>query len=61
MSKKEYAEVLKWVMKSQIDYVRDEAKSGVNTIEEAAYYEGIEKGLQIAMDKIEASMFLTEE
>ena len=60
MDIKSYAEVLKWVMKSQIDYVREEAESGANTIEKAAYYEGIEKGLEIALEKIDASMFLVK-
>lgn len=60
MDIKAYTDILKWVMKSQIDYVRDEAESEAQTIEKAAYYEGIEKGLEIALEKIEASMFLAK-
>lgn len=61
MSIKEYADVLRWVMKSQIKYVTEEANSGFcKTTEEASYYEGIKRGLEIALEKIDASMFLAE-
>lgn len=61
MTKKEYAEVLKWAMKTQIEYVEEEANSSFcNTLEKASYYEGIKRGLEIALEKIDASMFLAE-
>lgn len=61
MTIKSYAEVLKWAMKSQIEYVKDEASSGLcKTLEEASYYEGIKRGLEIALEKIDASMFLAK-
>lgn len=61
MDIKSYADILRWVMKSQIDYVREEANNGACETEFlAGYYEGIEKGLQIALEKIDASMFLAK-
>lgn len=61
MTIKSYADVLKWAIRSQIDYVVDEANSGFcKTVEEAQYYEGIKRGLEIALEKIDASMFLAE-
>lgn len=62
MTKKEYAEVLKRVIMAQIEYVEDEANNGACETEHMAmYYSGIKKGLQIALEKIDASMFLAEE
>ena len=56
-----YADILKWVMRNQIEYVQEEANgSFCNTTEKAMYYEGIQKGLEIALEKIEASMFLAK-
>ncbi len=61
MTIKSYADILKWAMRTQIEYVQEEANSGLcNTIEEARYYEGIKRGLEIALEKIDASMFLAE-
>ena len=61
MTIKNYADILKWTMRSQIDYVTEEANKGFcKTMEEASYYEGIKKGLEIALEKIDASMFLAE-
>lgn len=61
MTIKGYAGILKWAINTQIDYVTEEANSGFcNTMEEARYYEGIKKGLEIALEKIDASMFLAE-
>lgn len=61
MTIKSYADILKWAMRTQIDYVVEEANSGFcKTTEEASYYEGIKKGLEIALEKIDASMFLAE-
>lgn len=61
MTIKDYAAVLKWAIQSQIDYVTEEANSGFcNTMEKARYYEGVKSGLEIALEKIDASMFLAE-
>ncbi len=62
MTIKSYADILKWAMRSQIEYVQEEANSSFcNTMEKAMYYEGIQKGLEIALEKIDASMFLAKE
>lgn len=61
MTIKGYADILKWAMRTQIEYVEEEANKGFcKTTEEASYYEGIKKGLEIALEKIDASMFLAE-
>lgn len=61
MTIKDYAGILKWAINTRIDYVTEEANSGFcHTMEEARYYEGIKKGLEIALEKIDASMFLAE-
>lgn len=61
MTKMEYADILRWAIKNQIEYVEEEANSGFcHTMEEARYYEGIKRGLEIALEKIDASMFLAE-
>lgn len=61
MTIKGYADILKWAMRTQIEYVEEEANKGFcKTMEEASYYEGIKKGLEIALEKIDASMFLAE-
>ena len=57
MNKKEYAELLKNVIQLQINYTDEELKQGgFNT----DYLQGVKTGLQIAIQKIEASMFLTD-
>ena len=62
MTIKNYADILKWAIKNQIEYVEEEANSNFcNTTEKASYYEGIKKGLEIALEKIDASMFLAKE
>lgn len=61
MDIKSYAGILKFAMQTQIDYVEEEANSNFcNTVEKANYYEGIKRGLEIALEKIDASMFLAE-
>ena len=57
MTKKEYAEVLKAVIKMQLVSVQEDLKMKDYDDE---YLEGVVQGLDIALDKIEASMFLTE-
>ena len=62
MTIKSYADVLRWAIQNQISYVQEEANSSFcNTMEKAVYYEGIQKGLEIALEKIDASMFLAKE
>ena len=53
---KEYAEILKSVLKMQIGYITENPN-----YEMSDYLQGQEKGLLIALDKIEASRFLTED
>ena len=61
MDIKAYMDILKWVMETQIDYVRDEANSKADTEYMAGFYQGVERGLKIALDKIDASAFLAKE
>lgn len=62
MTIKSYADILKWAIRNQVEYVQEEANSSFcNTMEKAMYYEGIQKGLEIALEKIDASMFLAKE
>lgn len=58
MTLKDYAEVLKFAIKLQIDEVNEEINEGININDD--YLEGIKQGLEIALQKIDASMFLTE-
>ena len=55
MSAKEYAEVLKSVLKVQIKYITDHPD-----YERSSYLEGQEIGLRIALQKIKESEFLFE-
>ena len=58
MTIKDYADVLRFAIKMQISY-KEEALQNCNAMNED-YVEGIITGLQIALDKIDASMFLAE-
>ena len=58
MTIKDYAEVLKYAIKLQIDY-KEEALQDCNAMNED-YISGIIMGLQIALEKIDVSMFLAE-
>jgi hypothetical protein len=62
MDIKSYAEVLKWAIKAQIGYIADDAEGiSVGDAEyHRGYYEGMQRGLEIALEKIEASMFLAK-
>lgn len=61
MTKKEYADVLKFAIKLQIDYIEEDEKNGSCATEYfEGYYQGMKRGLEIALEKIDASMFLTE-
>lgn len=58
MTIKDYAEVLKFAIKINLDGVNEELNE--NNIINEDYLEGIKRGLEIALEKIEASMFLAE-
>lgn len=58
MTIKDYAEVLKFAIKLQIDGVNEELNEAITINED--YLEGIKQGLEIALQKIDASMFLAE-
>lgn len=61
MDIKNYAEVLKWAIKTQIGYIEDDTKKGNFATEYfEGYYAGMIRGLEIAIEKIDASMFLAE-
>ena len=57
MTKKDYADVLKMAMQMQIDYVKEDLEK---PYAEEEYLNGVIMGLRIAIEKIEASRFLTE-
>lgn len=58
MTKKEYADILKFAINLQIDYEKEELEQ---PFADENYISGVITGLRIALDKIEASRFLTEE
>lgn len=53
---KEYSEILESVLKYQLHFITEDPR-----YEESEYLQGQEAGLRIALEKIEASKFLTEE
>lgn len=53
---KEYAEILTAVLMMQIRYIQENPNYDDNE-----YLQGQEEGLRIALEKIEASQFLTED
>ena len=61
MSIKNYIEVLKWAIKSQLEYAEEEANGSFATEYMEGYHEGVKRGLEIALEKIDASMFLAKE
>ena len=60
MDKQEYAEVLKSVLQMQKYEVNDEIRSRLYNGCNVDFLEGVVRGLEIAIEKIEASEFLTE-
>lgn len=58
MDIKSYAEVLKWAMKAQIEYIEKDEQGTFATEYMEGYYAGMRRGLEIALEKIDASMFL---
>lgn len=62
MTIKDYAEVLKWAIKTQVEYIEEEEEKAYENgdYEGERYLGGVKAGLQIALEKIDASMFLAE-
>lgn len=56
MTTKDYVDVLKYAIRLQVDNVNEELSADI--IIDEGYLRGVKTGLQIALDKIEASMFL---
>ena len=56
MTTENYVEVLKFAIQLQVDNVNKELSADIILNED--YLQGVKAGLQIALDKIEASMFL---
>lgn len=56
---KDYAYVLKSVLELQIGYVEEEMEQEERYLERT-YMEGIQRGLRIALEKINESTFLME-
>lgn len=62
MTIKDYAGVLKWTIQTQINYIEEEERNGTFETEYMeGKYRGMVRGLEIALEKIEASMFLAKE
>lgn len=57
MDLKSYADILKFAIQMQIEYEKEEIQK---PFADEEYLSGVITGLRIAMDKIDASMFLTE-
>lgn len=59
MDIRSYADVLKFAIKMQINYIEEEEESATLSTEYyEGYYRGMVRGLQIALEKIDASEFL---
>jgi hypothetical protein len=60
MDIKAYMEIMKWVMTEQIECAKEEANGTFATEYMEGYYAGIVRGLEIAIEKIDASAFLAK-
>lgn len=60
MNKKDYADILKSVLQMQKFAVNDDIRERLKCGDNVEFLEGVIRGLEIAMEKIDASMFLTE-
>lgn len=60
MTTKDYAEVLKFAIKMQIEYEKEALENPRLDYEREMYIGGVISGLQIALEKIDASKFLME-
>ncbi len=62
MTIKSYADVLKWAIQIQLDEVEQNIEHGEFATEYfEGYNNGVARGLEIALEKIQASMFLAKE
>ena len=57
MEIKDYAGILKWAIQTQIDYQKEEIQEPYANED---FHNGVIAGLRIALEKIDASMFLAE-
>jgi hypothetical protein len=57
MTKKDYADVLRFAIQAQIEYQKEEIQK---PYADEQFHSGVIEGLRIALDKIDASMFLAE-
>lgn len=56
-----YMEIMKWVLQTQIECAKEEAnRETFSTEYMEGYYGGIVRGLEIALEKIDASAFLAK-
>lgn len=61
MTIKEYADILKWAIQNQITYIEEEEANGIFASEYTeGKYRGMVMGLELALEKIDKSMFLAE-
>jgi hypothetical protein len=58
MTTENYVEVLKFAIQLQVDEVNTELQADI--ILDESYLRGVKTGLEIALGKIEASMFLVD-
>ncbi len=59
MTKRDYADILRFAINSQIKYVEEDMEKATFITDER-YYDGIISGLRMALDKIDASEFLLD-
>ena len=57
MGIKEYADILRWAIQIQIDGQKEQIQQPYADVD---YHNGVITGLRIALEKIDASMFLAE-
>ena len=57
MTIKNYADILRFTIKNQMHYIEEEINK---TADNETFNYGMIEGLRIALDKIDASMFLAE-
>ncbi len=61
MTIESYMDIMKWVFQTQIERAKEEAnKETFSTEYMEGYYGGIVRGLEIALEKINASVFLAK-
>lgn len=60
MTKRDYADVLRFAIKTQIGYVEEDMEKACMFTDER-YYDGVISGLRMALAKIDASEFLLDD